>query len=63
MTKRNWKGGREQTCVIFWIELQILLVPGNWIFDGDDEIRHVLPDVLLLLTMLLEDTGSVGKCE
>jgi len=63
MTKRNWKGGRGQTCVIFWIELQILLVPGNWIFDGDDEIRHVLPDILLLLTMLLEDTWSVGKCE
>ena len=52
-----------QTCVVFWIELQVLLVPRNWIVDGDDEIRHVLPDILLLLTLLLEDAGPVGQCE
>ena len=52
-----------QTCVVFWIELQVLFVPRHRIVDGDDEIRHVLPDILLLLTLLLEDAGSVSKCE
>ena len=54
---------KGQTCVVFWIELQVLFVPRHRIVDGNDEIRHVLPDILLLLALLLEDAGPVGKCE
>ncbi len=51
----------DQTCIILRINLQILFVPRNWIVDRDDEVGHVLSNILL--AVLLKNAGTVRNGE